>query len=210
MVVAYLPAIIVPDVIVRPMDVRTSIRVVLWSALAGCIVAVSTFLLMDWMIPGRVSIGPALPGEIVVVVDGEVATPGGVRLPAGSRLHAVIDATGGFTTDADTTGLNLAARTGDAEQITIPTRTGRATPSFNPSDPSEVVPLDPAGALIDINNAGISELDQLPGVGPAISQRIVDYREMNGPFNSIEELDEIEGISADMVEEIRPLVTLGE
>ncbi len=201
------PPSVVPDVIVCPMEVRTSIRVVLWSALAGCLVAISTFLLMDWMIPGQVSIDPALPGEIVVTVDGAVATPGIVRLPAGSRLNAAIDASGGFTDHANTTGLNLAARIGDAELITIPAKSAVATPS---TGTEEVAPLDPSGALIDVNSAGISELDQLPGVGPAIAQRIIDYRETNGRFESIEELDDIEGISADMAEELRPLVTLGD
>lgn len=189
------------------MNVRTSIRVVLWSALTGCLVAVSTLLLLDWIIPGAVSIDPALPGEIVVVVDGAVATPGIVRLPAGSRLHAAIDAAGGLAANADTTSLNLAARIGDGEQIAIPARVTRATPGGNGAG---IVPIDPAGALIDINSAGIGELDQLPGVGPAISQRIIDYRETNGPFESIEELDEIEGISLEMVEELRALVTIGE
>jgi len=179
----------------------------LWSALIGCVVAASTLLLLDWMIPGAVSIGPALPGEIVVVVEGAVATPGIFRLPAGSRLHAAIAAAGGRAANADTTGLNLAARIGDGEQITIPSRVDRATPFVGDNG---IAPRDPAGALIDINSAGIGELDQLPGVGPAIGQRIIDYRDSNGQFDSIEELAEIEGISAEMVEELRPLVTIGE
>lgn len=189
------------------MNLRTTIRVVLWSALSGSLVAASTLLLLDWLVPGNVSIAPGLAGEIVVVIDGAVATQGVVRLAGGSRLHAAIDAAGGLAANADTTSLNLAARIGDGEQITIPARAARATPGGNGAD---TLPLDPAGALININSAGIGELDQLPGVGPAISQRIIDYRETNGPFDSIEELDEIEGISMEMVEELRPLVTIGE
>jgi len=186
------------------MNVRASVPVVLWSALVGCIVAVSAYLLLDWMMPGEVSIGPALVGEIVVDIDGAVATPGVVRLPAGSRLQAAISTAGGLTADADVTSLNLAARIGDGEHITIPVRSSPATPGGE-----GVQPVDPNGALIDINTAGVGELEQLPGVGPAIAQRIIDYREVNGPFQSIEELDEIQGISAGMVEELQPLVTIG-
>lgn len=188
------------------MTVRMSIRVVLWSALIGCVVAGSTLLLLDWRMPGEVSIAPAEPREIVVVVDGAVATPGIVHLPAGSRLHAAIDAAGGLTAGADVTQLNLAARIGDGEHVTIPVRVIRATPS---GGDGEIPAADPADALIDINSAGISELDQLPGVGPVIAQRIVDYRETNGRFESIEQLADIDGISAEMAEELRPLVTLG-
>lgn len=188
------------------MTVSTSIRVVLWSALVGCVVAGSALLLLDWMMPGAVSIDPAVPGEIVVMVDGAVLAPGTFRLPTGSRLLTAIEAAGGFAPDADASGFNLAARIGDAERITVPSRISQASP---PADNPDGAQPDPAGALIDINNAGIGELDQLPGVGPAIAQRILDYREANGPFRTIDQLAEIEGISLEMVEELRPLVTLG-
>lgn len=193
-----------------PMTIRLSIRVALWSALAGGLVAIGTFLLLDWLMPGEVTIEPALGGEIVVEVDGAVATPGIVRLPAGSRLHDAIDATGGLAPDADTTSLNLAARIGDGERVDIPIRTSLADLATPFDSGGEGLADDPVGALIDINNAGVSELDQLPGVGPVIAERIVDYREINGPFSSIEELGAIEGISLEMAEELRPMVTLGE
>ncbi len=190
------------------MTIGLSIRVALWSALAGGLVAVAIFLWLDWMMPGAVTIESGQAGEIVVEVEGAVATPGIVHLPAGSRLHQAVDASGGLLPDADTTNLNLAARIGDGERIDIPARTSSAAATPTGAD-ATAPPSDPAGALIDINNAGVSELDQLPGVGPVIAERIIAYREVNGPFTSIEELDEIEGISAEMSEELRPLVTLG-
>lgn len=192
------------------MTIPLSIRVALWSALAGGLVAIAVFLLLDWLMPGAVTIEPGPGAEMVVEVQGAVATPGVVRLPAGARLHQAIDATGGLAPDADTSRLNLAARVGDGERIDVPARSAAidvATPS---NDGATVIPDDFAGALIDINNDSISELDQLPGVGPVIAQRIVDYRETNGPFTSIDELGEIEGISAEMAEDLRSLVTLGE
>jgi len=188
------------------MDGRTTIRVVVWSALTGSVVAFCALVLFDWMIPGEVSIAPAISGDIVVVVEGAVATPGLVQLPAGSRLQAAVEAAGGFASNADASGLNLAARIGDGEHITISAMPTLATPS----DGGNGTPADSASSLININTSGVSELDQLPGVGPAIAQRIVDYRETNGPFDSVDELAEIDGIYEVMVEELRPLVTTGE
>lgn len=188
------------------MSVRSSIPVLLWGALVGCIVAAVAYLLVDWAMPAHVSIEPAVGGEIVVDVRGAVATPGVVRLPAGARLQSAITAAGGLTPDADVSGLDLAARLGDGEQTSIPDRAAQATPE---PDGEPVQPDGPSGSLINVNTAGLSELDQLPGVGPTIAQRIIDYRERNGPFQSIDALAEIEGISGDMVEELRPLVTIG-
>ncbi|MBA3276328.1 MAG: ComEA family DNA-binding protein [Chloroflexia bacterium] len=188
------------------MDGRTTIRVVVWSALTGSVVAFCALVLLDWMIPGEVTIAPAVSGDIVIMIDGAVATPGIVRLPAGSRLQAVVEAAGGLAPNADASHLNLAARIGDGEHITISAMPTLATPS----DGGNGTPADSASSLININTSGVSELDQLPGVGPAIAQRIVDYRETNGPFDSVDELAEIDGISEAMVEELRPLVTTGE
>ena len=129
--------------------------------------------------------------------------PGLVTLPAGSRLADGIEAAGGFTADADVTRLNLAQRLGDGDHITIPTLTVSTAPAGTP-----VSAGDDAG-LVNINTAGLDELQQLPGIGPVIAQRIIDYRELFGPFTSIEQLDEITGISPEMVDDLQPLVTIG-
>ena len=63
--------------------------------------------------------------------------------------------------------------------------------------------------MIDLNTASSAELDDLPGVGPVIAERILEYRQVNGPFVSVDELAEIHGISPAMVEELRPLVSVG-
>jgi competence protein ComEA len=63
--------------------------------------------------------------------------------------------------------------------------------------------------LIDINTAGVDELDQLPGIGPVIGERIVAYRDQNGPFTSLDDLANVEGISTRLLERLRPYITLG-
>jgi len=67
-----------------------------------------------------------------------------------------------------------------------------------------------AGGLIDVNRASATELELLPGIGPTLSQRIVDYREANGPFRTIEALDDVKGIGSKTLEKLRPMVTVGD
>jgi len=70
---------------------------------------------------------------------------------------------------------------------------------------------DPAAqdARININTASVGELEQLPGIGPTLAQRIIDFREFNGPFTSIDQLASVTGISGSMVDELRDMVTIG-
>ncbi len=187
-----------------------AIKVALLAAVTGGVVAVLAFFLIERLLPGEVTIGPGAGGQIVVEIDGAVATPGVVTLPAGSRLIDAIDGAGGLLDDADTTSLNLAGRIGDGERITIPSVAppGESQDLSPGATPAASSPLDTAG-LININTAGVSELDQLPGIGPVIAQRIVDFREFYGPFESVDQLVQVEGVSQNMVEQFRHLVTTG-
>lgn len=170
------------------------------------------------------------PSVIRVYVGGDVTSPGLISLQRGSRVADAIAAAGGLLTSADTSGLGMAAVLKDADQIIVPSR--RPTPSSSAPQPG--VPLtgdspdsspvaDPGSnpyplatqapqevrGPIDINSAPESELDLLPGIGPAIAARIIEYRLEHGPFQTLEELAEVSGISARMVEDLRPLITLG-
>ena len=188
----------------------TGFKVVLLAALTGGVVAVGAFFLIELMMPGEVSVGPGSAGVIVVAIDGAVATPGVVSLTSGARLVDAIDAAGGLLDTADTTGLNLAGRVGDGERITIPTASvssGAATPT-NGSTPPSTSAIDTAG-MVNINTAGVPELDQLPGIGSVIAQRIIDFRDIHGPFESVDQLVEVEGISQAMVDRFRHMVTVG-
>lgn len=165
------------------------------------------------------------PNIIQVYVGGAVARPGLYRLPRGSRAAQAIDAAGGATADGDTTAIGMAAPLEDADQLIVPARRAAATPppqggsltpptvpppgtAGQPAAPTPTASTSPAGP-VNINTAGVADLDALPGIGPAIAQRVIDYREANGPFQTVEELAEVRGISEAMVAELRPLITLG-
>ena len=126
---------------------------------------------------------------VVVHVVGKVADPGVVELPMGSRVQDAIDAAGGATRERALESVNLARPVVDGEQIVV-----GAAPDATSS------------SVISINSAGVEELDELPGVGPVIAERIVQWREENGPFSSIDELSEVSGIGPSIIEQIRDQV----
>jgi competence protein ComEA len=152
-------------------------------------------------------------GVLLIHVVGQVRRPGVVRLPPGSRVLDAVDAAGGSTASADLNHLNLARVLVDGEQIVVP-------------KPGEVVPAAPgaagagsgsagagsaggtAGALVSLNTADAAALDSLPGVGPVLSQRILDWRTQHGRFSTIDELGEVSGIGDKLLSQIRPKVTL--
>lgn len=138
---------------------------------------------------------------VSVHVAGSVARPGLYDVKEGSRVADAIAAAGGASPDAMLDGVNLAARVRDGEKVMVP-RAG--------STPQGAGGVDPVGgaAPVDINTAGIAELDTLPGVGPALAKRIVDYRERKGPFSSVDELDNVEGIGPGKMENLKGLVTI--
>ncbi|WP_246060654.1 ComEA family DNA-binding protein [Enorma burkinafasonensis] len=140
---------------------------------------------------------PADDGPLVVDVDGAVASPGVVEVPAGSRVADAIDAAGGLAEDADVSGVNRAAPLADGEKVYIP-RAGEASqaPAAAGSPPGE------EAALVNINTADLSELDELPGIGPATAQAIIDEREANGPFTSIEDIMRVSGIGEKKFEKL--------
>jgi competence protein ComEA len=162
---------------------------------------------------------PPTPRSWVVQVSGAVVHPGVYELPAGSRVQDAVQAAGGLTAEASTTGVNLAAPLEDGKNIVIPANTPtpvkstsqQATRGENP--PLTPVPLpatqEQPPALININTATLEELDQLPGIGPVIAQRILDYRTTNGPFIVIEDIMNVSGIGPVTFEKIKGLIAVG-
>ncbi|GAA1487585.1 ComEA family DNA-binding protein [Brachybacterium sacelli] len=155
------------------------------------------------------SAAPSGPAELLVHVSGAVATPGVVRLPAGARVDDALRAADGASEDAELSAVNLARPVADGEQIHVP-RPGEEPPVPAAGSPDDAgatgEPADDTGAdggPIDLNSASAAELEELPGVGPAIAQRIVEHREKNGPFASVDDLLEVSGIGPATLEEIR-------
>lgn len=180
---------------------KSRIQLLLGIALAAALLVVGMLVWVDRMHPVFVTISSMPDQSMRVSITGAVVSPGVVEVPVGARLQDVVDQAGGFADEADLAALNLAGRVGDGEQVVIP---GIGEPTIA----STGAPAAPASDLIDLNTATVAELDELPGIGEVIGGRIVDYRETNGPFTSVDQLALIEGISLRLVEEIRPYVTV--
>jgi competence protein ComEA len=153
----------------------------------------------------------APPADLIVYVTGAVVAPDVYRLPHDARIKDLILAAGGLTADADPVAINQAAPLKDADHVHVP-RLGQA--SAEPTSASLAAQEQPTnggnGGLININTASASELDKLPGIGVAIAERIVAYRQEHGMFTSIDQLSEVKGIGTALIEKIAPLVIIGE
>ena len=146
----------------------------------------------------------ALEAPLVIDVDGAVVAPGVVEVPAGSRVADAIEAAGGLAEDADVSGINRAAPLVDGEKVYVP-RVGEAAPASagaSSSSDGDEESFSP----VNINTASLSELDELPGIGPATAQAIIDDREENGPFASIEDIMRVSGIGEKKFENLAPYI----
>lgn len=154
-------------------------------------------------------------GQIVVDVDGAVAHPGLYKLPADSRVQAALAAAGGLSPQADAHRINRAAKLHDGQKLYVLSQ-GESTPPLAASSgqgcegqactsaEGGVAGSAPEGqGLVNINTANATQLTQLPGVGPAIAQKIIDYRTANGPFTSVDDLTKVPGIGAAKLAQIK-------
>ncbi len=149
------------------------------------------------------------PPPVILYISGAVFAPGVYMLPANARLYDVVLVAGGLTNHADTTRINLAAYIYDADHIHIPYKGEALPPDYAPiTDVAD--PAQTAADLININIATADELEKLKGIGKVIANRIIAYRLSHGEFSSLEDLQNIQGISAAMVDELSASLTVGQ
>ena len=147
------------------------------------------------------------PSSVVVVdVKGRVRRPGVVELPAGSRVIDALDAAGGVTARGSTDGLNLAAVLTDG--ISVVVLGPHQAPLVPPPAPGAVSTAGASGASgpVDLNEATLEQLDALPGIGPVLAERILQWRAEHGRFGSVGELREVSGIGDATYADLEPLV----
>lgn len=175
-------------------------------ALAG-VVAVASLVLVavnrpeppagEFSVSTEGNVNEVIEQYLYVHVVGEVASPGMYQLPIGARLVDAVFAAGGLTEEADNASVNLARELTDGEQIIV----------FSTAQEGEAVGTTASG-LVSLNRAGDKELEELPGIGPALSGRIIAWREANGGFKSIQDLLKVSGIGESLLSGVIDLVTL--
>ena len=149
--------------------------------------------------------------KMIIHISGEVKNPGIVTLEIGSRIMDAIKKAGGTTKEADLTQVNLAYELQDGQKVYIPNKKEKVTEYITESSGNNVI-VDGKNisnnnegndSKVNINTANLNELDSLPGIGPALAQRIIDYREQNGNFQSIEDLQNVKGIGDSKFSDIK-------
>ncbi|HEU5033168.1 MAG TPA: ComEA family DNA-binding protein [Mycobacteriales bacterium] len=150
----------------------------------------------------------ATPGtvgaEVVVDVGGRVRRPGLVTLPPGARVADAIRAAGGVLRHRDLASVNLAARVTDGQLLVV----GGHAAAAAAAGAAGTSATGGAPAPVDLNTATVDQLDTLPGIGPVLAQRIVDWRGAHGGFRRVEDLQEVSGIGASTYADLAPLVTV--
>jgi competence protein ComEA len=172
------------------------------------------------------------PQTIAVYVTGAVQKPGVYRLPPGSRAMDALNAAGGPAGNADLDQVNLAARVADEDHLSVPKAGDTPVPGSTKGEPGTSVPAGatpstvarptasskPATSTkpnpslngkININSASAQELEALPGIGPALAQRIVTFRQQNGPFGTIDDIKLVPGIKDALFSKVRAYITAG-
>lgn len=175
----------------------------IWAAFTVCVL-LGTFVYYNFfyqtkeeipLVPIREAEGAASAGTVVVYVSGAVEVPGVYNLPSGSRAVDAVQAAGNLLPYADGNAVNLAAEVHDGDHIIIPF-------DFNPAEAE--LEID----YVNINTATVRELEALPGVGKSTAEKIVEYRNKEGLFKSVDDLKNINGIGEGKFLHLRKYLTI--
>lgn len=178
-----------------------------WRWLLAAALALAGLAIGVWALAGRDNGQRTVevryqPADIKVYVAGAVQRPGVYPLKDGDRVLDAVNAAGGFADGADQLAVNLAQRIHDEDKVIVPHQGEALPPVGGPAGGS-------ASQLVDINTATAEQLDALPGIGPAYSQRIIDSRTTQGPFASPDDLLTRKLVPRSTFEKIRPLISTG-
>jgi competence protein ComEA len=157
--------------------------------------------------PAKAPPAPQAPAEVVVYISGAVARPDVYRLPGDARVKDLVLAAGGLSPNAAAALINLAAPISDAQHIHVPVL-GEAPAAPSAASPSAEGSALGGDGLLDLNSASAADLEDLPGIGATIAERILAYRDEQGRFEAVDDLQQVSGIGAKLFERIAPLVTV--
>lgn len=154
---------------------------------------------------------------VIIHITGSVKNPGIVKLKEGSRIEDAIESAGGLTENADITKVNLAYVVEDGIKIKIPSSSEEDIGDEDIIDSKSgdniiieenTVPSNNSTQTININKATEKEFETLPGIGPSLASKIIEYRNQNGKFESIEDIKNVNGIGDNKYEKIKDLITV--
>ena len=191
--------------------------IVLCSVLGLIVGGVTGYLTPHPQTPAPIAISPPPPtatplptptlSPIRVHVAGAVRLPAVYELSPGSIVRDAVEAAGGPSPDADLDHVNLALELCDQQQIYVPCQGETDSPPLVSGGASGGE--ESAGTLVNINTAPAAALETLPRIGPAMAQRIIEYREANGPFASIQDIQNVPGVGPATFEGLKDLISVG-
>jgi len=158
-------------------------------------------ILLSTAVPSPSPDASATPAPLRVYVSGAVQRPDVYELPPGSIVKDALLVAGGASKEADLDRINLAATLADGQQIYVPHQGEQDLPVQPPAAEST------GGTRININTASAEALETLPGIGPTLAQRIVAYRQANGPFAAVQDIMAVSGIGPAVFAQIGDLIT---